>query len=234
MSGLSAPNGTDIDFAKFEDRFSSWTCVHSYLTCVRVRKECSVGKTLSIRMFADHCSLFLDENVKKGPGSTGLFHCLVLCFLSFFSLVSLLSPVYFILYNLVYIEFSILLFLLFFFFYFFIFLYDFSHALCLLYPSSWFLCSVCMFFFFSSHLYFSILGVHLWFASFASLRTVNTMVIPLSSQKKIKIKCSRIQEYGIFTCTKISAITVVSPHTYPIKETINLVFSQFVFSVFSM
>ena len=31
--------------------------------------------------------------------------------------------------------------------------------------------------------------------------------------KKIKIKCSRIQKHGIFTCTKISAITVVSPHT---------------------
>ena len=31
-------------FAKFEDCFSSWTCVHSCLTCVRVRKKCSVGK----------------------------------------------------------------------------------------------------------------------------------------------------------------------------------------------
>ena len=46
MSGVSAPNSTDIDFASFEDPFSSWTCVHSCLTCVRVRKECSVGKTL--------------------------------------------------------------------------------------------------------------------------------------------------------------------------------------------
>ena len=43
---LSAPNSTDIDFARFEDRFSPWTCVHSCLTCVRVRKERSVGKTL--------------------------------------------------------------------------------------------------------------------------------------------------------------------------------------------
>ena len=35
-------------FCKFEDRFSPWTCVHSCLTCVRVRKECSVGKTLPV------------------------------------------------------------------------------------------------------------------------------------------------------------------------------------------
>ena len=45
-SGFSAPNGTDIDFASFKDRSSSWTCVHSCLTCIRVHKECSVGKTL--------------------------------------------------------------------------------------------------------------------------------------------------------------------------------------------
>ena len=44
MSALSAPNGTDC--TSFEDRYSSWTCVHSCLTCVHVRKECSVGKTL--------------------------------------------------------------------------------------------------------------------------------------------------------------------------------------------
>ena len=56
----------------------------------------------------------------------------------------------------------------------------------------------------------------------------------LFSKKKKEVKCSRIQDYGIFTCTKISATTVVSPHTYPVKETINLVFSQIVFSVFSM
>ena len=43
---LSAPNGTDVDFANFEVPFSSWTCVHSCLTCVRLPKECSVGKTL--------------------------------------------------------------------------------------------------------------------------------------------------------------------------------------------
>ena len=36
-----------IVFASFEDRFSSWTFVHLCLTCVRVRKGCSVGKTLS-------------------------------------------------------------------------------------------------------------------------------------------------------------------------------------------
>ena len=42
--GFSALNGTDL--ANFEDRFWSWTCVHLSLTCVRVRKECSVGKTL--------------------------------------------------------------------------------------------------------------------------------------------------------------------------------------------
>ena len=42
--GLSALNGTDL--ANFEARFWSWTCVHLSLTCVRVRKECSVGKTL--------------------------------------------------------------------------------------------------------------------------------------------------------------------------------------------
>ena len=42
--GLSALNRTD--FANFEDRFWSWTCVHLSLTCVRVRKKCSVGKTL--------------------------------------------------------------------------------------------------------------------------------------------------------------------------------------------
>ena len=29
-------------------------------------------------------------------------------------------------------------------------------------------------------------------------------------------------------------LRLVSPHTYPVKETINLMFSQFVFSVFSM
>ena len=40
--GLSALKGTDL--ANFEDRFWSWTCVHLSLTCVRVRKECSVGK----------------------------------------------------------------------------------------------------------------------------------------------------------------------------------------------
>ena len=44
MSGLSAPNITDLDFASFEDRFSSWSSVHLCLTCVRVRKECSVEK----------------------------------------------------------------------------------------------------------------------------------------------------------------------------------------------
>ena len=44
MSGLSAPNGTDV--ASFEDRFLPWTCVHWCLTCVRVRKECSVGKII--------------------------------------------------------------------------------------------------------------------------------------------------------------------------------------------
>ena len=49
--GLSAPNGNDIDFARFEDRFSSWTCVHSCLTCVRVCTECSVGKTLVVEGF---------------------------------------------------------------------------------------------------------------------------------------------------------------------------------------
>ena len=43
---LSALNGTDIDSASFDDRFSSWTCVHACLTCLRVRKEHSVGKTL--------------------------------------------------------------------------------------------------------------------------------------------------------------------------------------------
>ena len=46
------------------------------------------------------------------------------------------------------------------------------------------------FFSFLFYLYFSILGVRLvclWFASFASLRTVNTVVILLSS-KKNKIK----------------------------------------------
>ena len=63
----------------------------------------------------------------------------------------------------------------------------------------------CMSGFFSLlfYLYFSILGVRLvrlWFGSFASLRTVNTVVILLSS-KKNKIKCSRIQEYGTSTCT---------------------------------
>ena len=42
---------------------------------------------------------------------------------------------------------------------------------------------------------------------------------------------SQIQEYEIFTRTKISAITVVSPHLYPVTETINPVFSQFVSSV---
>ena len=41
---LSAPNGTD--FASFEDRFSPWTCIHPCLTCVRVRKEHLVGKSL--------------------------------------------------------------------------------------------------------------------------------------------------------------------------------------------
>ena len=44
--GLSALNGTDL--ANFEDQFWSWTCVHLSLTCVRVRKECSVGKTLHV------------------------------------------------------------------------------------------------------------------------------------------------------------------------------------------
>ena len=56
MSGLSAPNGTDIDFASFEVRFSSWTCVHSCLTCVRVRKECLVGKTLTSLHLSRLCS----------------------------------------------------------------------------------------------------------------------------------------------------------------------------------
>ena len=41
---MSVLNGTDL--ANFEDRFWSWTCVHLSITCVRVRKECSVGKTL--------------------------------------------------------------------------------------------------------------------------------------------------------------------------------------------
>ena len=45
--GLSALNGTDL--ANFEDRFWSWTCVHLSLTCVRVRKKYSVGKTLTWR-----------------------------------------------------------------------------------------------------------------------------------------------------------------------------------------
>ena len=34
-------------YANFEDRFSSRTCVHSCRTCLRLRKECSVEKTLS-------------------------------------------------------------------------------------------------------------------------------------------------------------------------------------------
>ena len=45
----------------------------------------------------------------------------------------------------------------------------------LLYPSSWFLCCVCMLFF-CVYMYFSILGVRLWFASFASFRVVTKVV----------------------------------------------------------
>ena len=148
MSGLSAPNGTDIDFAKFEDRFSSWICVHSYLTCVRVRKECSVAKTLLYTNVRG--SLFPVLRWKCQEGARLYLPLPLSCpvFSSLFSLVSLLSPVYFILYNLVYIGFSILIFLLFF-FNFFVFLYDFSHAFCLLYPfHGFFAVYVCFFLFF--------------------------------------------------------------------------------------
>ena len=65
MSGLSASNGTDIDFASFEDRSSPWTCVHSCQIYVSVRKECSAGKTLILKTSQLHfwpwrCFLFLE------------------------------------------------------------------------------------------------------------------------------------------------------------------------------
>ena len=141
-------------------------------------------------------------------------------FSSLFSLVSLLSLVYFILYNFVYRIFYFLLFIFYFFLFFFMILV--MLFVCSILLHGFFAVYVC-FFSFLFFFYFSILGVHLvrlWFVSFASLRTVKTVVILLSSQKKNKTKCSRIQEYGISTCTKISAITVVSPLTYPVKETI--------------
>ena len=48
----------------------------------------------------------------------------------------------------------------------------------LLYPFSWFLCRICVLIFFLGgvFVYFSILGVRLWFASFASFRIVNIVV----------------------------------------------------------
>ena len=58
MSGLSAPNGTDIDFAKFEGHFSSWTYVHSYLTCVRVRKEFCVYRLFYFLFFIVYFFIF--------------------------------------------------------------------------------------------------------------------------------------------------------------------------------
>ena len=65
MSGLSAPNGTDINFASFEDHFPSWTCVHSCLPCLHVRTECSVGKTRIVGQTGTDCRLPLAEAGEK-------------------------------------------------------------------------------------------------------------------------------------------------------------------------
>ena len=75
MSGLSAPNITDLKFASFEDHFSSWTCVHSCLTCVRVRKKCSVGKTLITQppQLQNHTQRI--HKVVVGSRSSPSFYC---------------------------------------------------------------------------------------------------------------------------------------------------------------
>ena len=73
----------------------------------------------------------------------------------------------------------------------------------LLYPSSWFLCSACLVFFLIYFLFIylfvvSILGVRQWFASFASLRIVNKVV--LYSVKKFPVStrcfCSSLFTYS--------------------------------------
>ena len=77
-----ALNGTDL--AKFEDRFWSWTCVHLSLTCVRVRKECSVGKTLlhvlpviacSAPIVAETRHRYLSDLNRNCPCLTFSFRC---------------------------------------------------------------------------------------------------------------------------------------------------------------
>ena len=144
-----------------------------------------------------------------------------------FSLVSLLPPVYFILYNFAFIEFFYCLL--------FIFLFFFMILVML------FVCSILLHGFFAVYVWFFLfffICIFQYWVCVYGLRPLRLCVLLIQwsffSLLKKKKKCSRIQEYGIFACTKISAMTVVSPHTYLVKETINLVFSQFVFSVFSM
>ena len=158
-----------------------------------------------------------------------------LCFLPFFSLASLLSPVYFILYNLVYIEFSIFLL--------FIYLFIFFMILVML-----FVCSILLHGFFAGICFFFIFFLNKWrwdknanipknthervvwthiattsivnvyerflficifqyWVCIYGLRHLRLCVLSIqwsffSLHKKIKIKCSRIQKHGIFTCTK--------------------------------
>ena len=71
----------------------------------------------------------------------------------------------------------------------------------------------CMYvFFFSFYLYFSILGVHLWFASFASLRTVNTVVILLPSQKNKNKMFADPKVWNFYVYENFCDYSSQSPH----------------------
>ena len=83
-----------------------------------------------------------------------------------------------------------------------------------------FVCSILLHGFFAVYVFFSFLFICIFTIGCASMVCVICVFAYCQYSghsspftKKIKIKCSRIQKYGIFTCTKISAITVVSPHT---------------------